>query len=65
VTQNTSYKVSWTRGAGPGETRTFPDFDAAAEFYDGIIEDPRTTNATLIEVTEKEVRCHESERGLK
>jgi hypothetical protein len=61
VTETTFYKVSWTTESRSSESRIFPEWDSAVEFYDGIIEDTRTEKATLVEVSEKEIRCHEHE----
>jgi hypothetical protein len=65
MTENVSYKVSWTTGSRPAESRIFSDFEPAAEFYDGIVDDPRTSRASLVEIIEKEVRCHEHEQPRK
>ena len=59
------YVVSWTCGSQAGETRRFEEWEQATEFYDGVVEDRRTTTASLVEVTEKEVRCFEHEASAK
>jgi hypothetical protein len=61
----TFYRVSWTRIGAHPESKDFPEWDAAVAFYEDVLDDHRTLQAKIIEVTEKEVRCteHEGLRG--
>ena len=59
--KSVSYKVSWTSGGRPEESRRFDEWEPAAEFYAGLVGDRRCDLANLVEVTEAEVRCFERE----
>jgi hypothetical protein len=61
MNRRVSYKVSWTSGGRAGESRRFDEWEPAAEFYAGLVGDRRCDLASLVEVTETEVRCFERE----
>lgn len=64
MSQTTAYRVSWVRAGTRPETREFADWGAAIAYYEELVEDHRTLQAKIIEVSEKEVRCMEHERAL-
>ena len=61
MNKRVTYKVSWMFGGRAEESRRFDEWEAAAEFYKGLIGDRRCDRANLVEVTESEVRCFERE----
>ena len=64
MNKRVSYQVSWTFGGRASESRRFDEWDPAAEFYEGVVADPRCDLANLVEVTETEARCFEREPGV-
>ncbi len=56
-----AYLVRWTRGNAAGESRRFGDWGAAKEFFEEVAADRETTAASLLEITEREVRGFERE----
>ena len=55
------YRVSWTFDGRAEESRRFDEWEPAAGFYVGLVGDCRCDLASLVEVTEAEVRCFERE----
>ena len=61
MNRRVSYVVSWTFGGRAADSRRFDEWEPAAEFYAGVVGDRRCDLASLVEVTEAEVRCFERE----